>query len=191
MPTPLALDLSVGEEEEFTLYTNNNGYRDSPTTPDSHPDLPTSNGLVPDDTEYLEMARKGGGHSDLLSIEPHTPASEPVRYDKKDGEWYTHNGVDVKDTQQRKEMVTVSSTPRQSNIDASLDIETETDYLKIAKKGGGHKDLLTIEAHTPTPEPVKVDKKDGQWYTHDGVDVQDTQQRKGRIFNFFCLFVCL
>ena len=37
------------------------------------------------------------------------------------------------------EMVTVSSTPRQSNIDASLDIETETDYLKIAKKGGGHK----------------------------------------------------
>jgi len=40
-------------------------------------------------------------------------------------------------------------------------------------------DLLTIEPHTPTPEPVGYDKKDGQWYTHDGVDVKDTQQRKG------------
>ena len=36
-----------------------------------------------------------------------------------------------------------------------------------------------VEPHTPTPEPVKYDKKDGQWYTHDGVDVEDTQQRKG------------
>jgi len=41
-------------------------------------------------------------------------------------------------------------------------------------------DLLTIEPHTPTPEPVRYDKQDGQWYTHDGVDVKDTQQRKGR-----------
>ena len=40
-------------------------------------------------------------------------------------------------------------------------------------------DLLMVEPHTPTPEPVKYDKKDGQWYTHDGVDVEDTQQRKG------------
>lgn len=40
-------------------------------------------------------------------------------------------------------------------------------------------DLLTIEPHTPTPEPVKYNKEDGQWYTHDGVDVKDTQQRKG------------
>lgn len=39
---------------------------------------------------------------DLLTVEPHMPTSEPVRYDKKDGQWYTHNGVDVKDTQQRK-----------------------------------------------------------------------------------------
>jgi len=36
-----------------------------------------------------------------------------------------------------------------------------------------------IEPHVSSPEPVKVDKKDGQWYTHDGVDVQDTQGRKG------------
>jgi len=41
---------------------------DSPTTPDSHPDLLTSNGLVPDDTEYLEMARKGGGHSGNFAV---------------------------------------------------------------------------------------------------------------------------
>ena len=40
-------------------------------------------------------------------------------------------------------------------------------------------DLLTIDPHTPTPEPVGYDKTDGQWYTHDGVDVKDTQQRKG------------
>ena len=39
---------------------------------------------------------------DLLKIEPHTAATEPVKYDKKDGQWYTHNGVDVQDTQQRK-----------------------------------------------------------------------------------------
>ena len=40
-------------------------------------------------------------------------------------------------------------------------------------------DLLTIEPRTPAPEPVKYDKTDGQWYTHDGVDVKDTQKRKG------------
>ena len=39
---------------------------------------------------------------DLLKIEPNTPATEPVKYDKKDGQWYTHNGVDMQDTQQRK-----------------------------------------------------------------------------------------
>ena len=40
-------------------------------------------------------------------------------------------------------------------------------------------DLLTVEPHTRTPEPVKYEKKDGQWYTHDGVDVKETQSRKG------------
>ena len=34
-------------------------------------------------------------------------------------------------------MMTVSSPL--SNLDSSVDIETNTDYLKIAKKGGGHK----------------------------------------------------
>ena len=46
-------------------------------------------------------------------------------------------------------------------------------------------DLLTIEAHTPTPVAVKYDKTDGQWYTHDGIDVKETQQRKGAfLYNF-------
>lgn len=49
-------------------------------------------------------------------------------------------------------------------------------------------DLLTIDPHTPTPEPVKYDKTDGQWYTHDGVDVKDTQQRKGNFQIFFSIF---
>lgn len=39
-------------------------------------------------------------------------------------------------------------------------------------------DLLTVDPHTPTPEPKKYDKTDGQWYTHDGVDVKETQARK-------------
>ena len=39
--------------------------------------------------------------------------------------------------------------------------------------------LLAVEPHVPSPEPVCYDKKDGKWYTHEGVDVKDTQQRKG------------
>jgi len=35
------------------------------------------------------------------------------------------------------EMVTVASSPRPENN--SMEVETETQYLKIAKKGGGHK----------------------------------------------------
>lgn len=42
-----------------------------------------------------------------------------------------------------------------------------------------------------TPEPVKYDKKDGQWYTHDGVDVIDTQARKGAESpDLFNLWIC-
>ena len=40
-------------------------------------------------------------------------------------------------------------------------------------------DLLKVEPHTPTPQKVEYDKKDGQWYTHDGVDIEETQARKG------------
>ena len=39
------------------------------------------------------------------------------------------------------EMVTVVNSPRSPNPDATKEVETETDYLKIAKKGGGHKGL--------------------------------------------------
>jgi len=39
-----------------------------------------------------------------------------------------------------------------------MEVETDTEYLKIAKKGGGHKDLLTTVSHAPTPEPAKYDK---------------------------------
>ena len=37
------------------------------------------------------------------------------------------------------EMVTVSSSPRPTNLDSSVNVKTDTEYLKIAKKGGGHK----------------------------------------------------
>ena len=37
------------------------------------------------------------------------------------------------------EMVTVPKSPQSSNADSSVDIELDTDYLKIAKKGGGRK----------------------------------------------------
>jgi len=42
-------------------------------------------------------------------------------------------------------MVTVSSPP--SNLDTSVDIETETDYLKVAKKGGGRKGQRLFSAN--------------------------------------------
>lgn len=50
------------------------------------------------------------------------------------------------------EMVTVASSPRPSSHDGSLEIEMNTEYLKIAKMGGGHKgkfsftELLSIRA---------------------------------------------
>ena len=48
-------------------------------------------------------------------------------------------------------------------------------------------DLLIIDPHTPSSEPVKYHKsEDGKWYTHDGVDVQETLQRKGNVY--FVLF---
>ena len=40
------------------------------------------------------------------------------------------------------EMVTVPNTPRSSNEDSSVDVELDTNYLKMAKKGGGHKGKL-------------------------------------------------
>ena len=40
-------------------------------------------------------------------------------------------------------------------------------------------DLLTVEPHVPTPDPVAYEKKDAQWYAHEGVNVKETLQRKG------------
>ena len=42
------------------------------------------------------------------------------------------------------EMLTVSSPPRPSSADSSFEVETDTDYLRIAKKGGGHKGWLML-----------------------------------------------
>lgn len=36
-------------------------------------------------------------------------------------------------------MITVCSSPCPVNLDSSLEVDSQTDYLKIAKKGGGHK----------------------------------------------------
>lgn len=61
-----------------------------------------------------------------------------------------------------------------------------TKQLFLIKNTFFLEDLLIVNPHTPTPEPVKYDKKDGQWYGHDGVDVHDMLQRKGtrRTFKF-------
>ena len=36
-------------------------------------------------------------------------------------------------------MVTVSKSPHRSDMAGSMNAQKETDYLKMAKKGGGHK----------------------------------------------------
>ncbi|XP_022793647.1 uncharacterized protein LOC111332557 isoform X3 [Stylophora pistillata] len=193
LPTPLALDFSLlrgeadsipntqrslSDMDEQELYVGSSGNEDFTATPFALNGPMATNGITENDTEYLRMAKKGGGHADLLKVKPHTPTPEPVRYEKKDGQWYTHDGVDVKDTQQKKEMLTLSRDHLSSSANSSVDSKTDTEYLQLAKQGGGHKDLLTVVPHTPTPEPVKYAKKDGQWYTQDGVDVKETLQRK-------------
>ena len=35
--------------------------------------------------------------------------------------------------------MTVAASPRPSSADSSIEISTDTEYLQIAKKGGGHK----------------------------------------------------
>lgn len=42
------------------------------------------------------------------------------------------------------EMLTVANSPRPSGLDSSLEIEVNTEYLKIAKKGGGHKGKFSV-----------------------------------------------
>ena len=42
-------------------------------------------------------------------------------------------------------------------------------------------DLLTIEDHTPSPEPLKYDKKGGDWYNQDDMVIKDGPQGEGKI----------
>jgi len=37
-------------------------------------------------------------------------------------------------------------------------------------------DLLTIEDHTPSPEPLKYEKKGGDWYNQDDMVIKDGPQ---------------
>lgn len=42
----------------------------------------------------------------------------------------------------------------------------------------------------PTPEPMSYDRTDGQWYAHDGVDIKETQSRKGNQIFIWITFFC-
>ena len=42
-------------------------------------------------------------------------------------------------------------------------------------------DLLTIEDHTPSPEPLKYEKKGGDWYNQDDMVIKDGPQGEGKI----------
>lgn len=169
-----------------------------------HPSPSNIPGNIPSETEYLKHAKKGGGHKDLLTITPHTPSTEPVRYDKKEGQWYTHDAVNVKGTPLKKDLLsseshTPSPEPKryekkggewytQDNVDGNSpkgkkgspsfssprQVNTDTEYLRTARGGGGHKDLLTIEHHKPSPKPQKSERKLGDWYYHNDSVVKDS-----------------
>ncbi|XP_031551137.1 uncharacterized protein LOC116288480 isoform X2 [Actinia tenebrosa] len=115
------------------------------------------------DTEFLKAAKQGG-HKDLLAIKEHKPTAEAVKYDKKGGDWYTHDAVNGVDGQP-------PATPR------SRAKQGDSEFLKLAKEGG-HKDLLEIKEHEPTKEPAKYNKKGGDWYYQDGVDIKDSLQKR-------------
>ncbi|XP_031551136.1 uncharacterized protein LOC116288480 isoform X1 [Actinia tenebrosa] len=117
------------------------------------------------DTEFLKAAKQGG-HKDLLAIKEHKPTAEAVKYDKKGGDWYTHDAVNGVDGQP-------PATPR------SRAKQGDSEFLKLAKEGG-HKDLLEIKEHEPTKEPAKYNKKGGDWYYQDGVDIKDSLQKRDR-----------
>lgn len=42
-------------------------------------------------------------------------------------------------------------------------------------------DLLTIEDHTPSPEPLKYEKKGGDWYNQDDMVIKDGPQGERKI----------
>jgi hypothetical protein len=41
--------------------------------------------------------------------------------------------------------------------------------------------LLEIKEHNPTKAPAKYDKKGGDWYYQDGVDIKESLQKRGTI----------
>lgn len=145
------------------------------------------------DTDYLKIAKKGGGHK---------------------GKWYSNQGLcqKIKNcafafTLQKLAIhmaptYTAGQTPLSVfgegvKIFAAGHLISENlsvvklflvyhsasfcSFLSVSLLGAFFflSDLLSIEHHTPTPEKVTYDKTDGQWYTHDGVDVKETQQRLG------------
>ena len=145
------------------------------------------------DTDYLKIAKKGGGHK---------------------GEWFSNQGVCQKIKTVHLLLLVKICHPQDTHLLSWLKpsfslwggvIEIFTaghlisenltvvklflvyhsasfcTFLCVSLLGSFFflSDLLSIEHHTPTPEKVTYDKTDGQWYTHDGVDVKETQQRLG------------
>lgn len=50
-----------------------------------------------------------------------------------------------------------------------------------------HADLLTMEAHTPSPKPQRYQKKGGDWYNQDYVDGSKTRGKKGTTLLIVCI----
>lgn len=69
--------------------------------------------------------------SDLLAIKEHKPTAEAVKYDKKGGDWYTHDGVNGVDGPP-------PSTPR------SKAKQGDSEFLKLSKEGG-HKGTVYLQ----------------------------------------------
>ena len=47
-------------------------------------------------------------------------------------------------------------------------------------------DLLTMEAHTPSPKPQRYQKKGGDWYNQDYIDGSKTRGKKGTTSSIVC-----
>ena len=59
---------------------------------------------------------------DLLIIEEHKPTATPIQFDKKSGDWYTHDAINGVDGP--------PPTPRSRVKDS------DTKFVKMAKEGG-------------------------------------------------------
>lgn len=119
-------------------------------------------------TEYLDLAKKGGGHkgewNDIFL-------------------WYAQKVLSLLETEPRPHFDTLplfflrvwgDQWAKSSFLVFVFAVSLTVVLFFVVL------DLLTIDHHTPTPEPVTYDKRDGQWYSHDGVDVKETQSRRGK-----------